>query len=147
MEKDWGQEEKGMTEDEMVGWHNGLNGHEIEWTPGVGDGQGDLVCCHIWGHKESDTTERLKWTDWICKILHISEFWSLKVYTIPSVLIIFNLAKVQEFSQVWIPLLLLYIQNIFLNEVYTNLKVVLSQSPLLALLKLLSLLIFDNSKK
>ena len=52
--KDWGQEEKGTTEDEMAGWHYPLNGHEFEWTPGVGDGQGSLVCC-----KESGTTERL----------------------------------------------------------------------------------------
>ena len=48
-----------MTEDEMIGWHHRLNGHEFEWAPGVGDGQGGLVCCSPWGHKESDTTERL----------------------------------------------------------------------------------------
>ena len=57
--RDWGQEEKGTTEDEMAGWHHWLNGHESEWTPGVGDGQGGLVCCNSWGRKESDTTERL----------------------------------------------------------------------------------------
>ena len=57
--KDWGQEEKGMTEDEMVGWHHRLNGHEFEQAPGVGDGQGSLACCSPWGHKESDTTEWL----------------------------------------------------------------------------------------
>ena len=60
--RDWGQEEKGMTEDEMAGWHHRLDGHEFEWTPGVGDGQGGLVCCNSWGCKESDTTERLNWT-------------------------------------------------------------------------------------
>ena len=59
--KDWGQEEKGTTEDEMVGWHHRLNGHGFGWTPGVGDGQGGLVCCSSWGHKESDTTKRLNW--------------------------------------------------------------------------------------
>ena len=59
---DWGQEEKGTTEDEIVGWHHRLNGHEFGWTLGVGDGQGGLVCCGSWGHKESDTTERLNWT-------------------------------------------------------------------------------------
>ena len=59
--KDWGQEEKGMTEDEMVGWYHWLNGHEFEWAMGVGDGQGNLVCCNPWGRKESDTTERLNW--------------------------------------------------------------------------------------
>ena len=59
--RDWGQEEKGTTEDEMVGWHHWLDGHEFGWTPGAGDGQGGLVCCGSWGHKESDTTERLNW--------------------------------------------------------------------------------------
>ena len=57
--RDWGQEEKGMTEDEMAGWHHRLNGHEFESTPGVGDGQGGLACCDSRGRKESDTTERL----------------------------------------------------------------------------------------
>ena len=61
--KDWRQEEKGMTEDEMVEWHHRLNGHEFEWTLGVGDGQGGLACCSPRGRKESDTTERLNWTE------------------------------------------------------------------------------------
>ena len=61
--RDWGQEEKGMTEDEMAGGHHGLDGREFEWTPGFGDGQGGLACFNSWGHKESDTTERLKWTE------------------------------------------------------------------------------------
>ena len=61
--KDWRQEEKGMSQDEMVGWHLWLNGHEFEWTPGVGDGQGGLACCSPWGPKESDTTEQLNWTE------------------------------------------------------------------------------------
>ena len=61
--RDWGQEEKGMTEDEMAGWHHWLNGRESEWTPGVGDGQGGLVCCDSWGCKESDTNEWLNWTE------------------------------------------------------------------------------------
>ena len=60
--KDWGQEEKGMTEDEMAGWHHWLDGCEYKWTLGVGDGQGDLVCCDSWGHKELDTTEWLNWS-------------------------------------------------------------------------------------
>ena len=60
--KDWGQEEKGTTEDEMVGWHHWLDGHGFGWTPGVGDGQGGLVCCGSWGRKESDMTKRLNWT-------------------------------------------------------------------------------------
>ena len=61
--KDWRWEEKGMTEYEMVGWHHRLNGHEFEETLGVGNGQGGLACCSPWGHKESDTTEWLNWTD------------------------------------------------------------------------------------
>ena len=63
--KDWRLEEKGMTEDKMVGWHHQLNGHEFESTLGVGDGQGGLVCCSPWGCKKLDTTEQLNWTeDW-----------------------------------------------------------------------------------
>ena len=63
--KDWGQEEKGTTEDEMVGWHHQLNGHGFGWTLGVGDGQGGLVCYGSWGCKESDRTEQLNWTECI----------------------------------------------------------------------------------
>ena len=62
--KDWRQE-KGTTEDEMVGWHHRLNGHEFEQAPGVGDGQGSLMCCSPWGCKESDKTEGLNWT--VCR--------------------------------------------------------------------------------
>ena len=51
-----------MTEDKIVGWHHQLNEHGFGWTPGVGDGQGGLACCSPWGHKESDTSERLNWT-------------------------------------------------------------------------------------
>ena len=68
--RDWGQEEKGTTEDEMAGRHHWLDAHEFEWTLGVGDGQGGLMCCDSWGHKESDTTERLNWTE------HIKNFSS-----------------------------------------------------------------------
>ena len=76
--KDWGQEEKGTTEDEVVGWHHQLDGHEFGWTMGVGDGQGGLACCSSWGHKESDTTERLNWTEpnWLfvaCEVRHAAE--------------------------------------------------------------------------
>ena len=60
---DWGQEEKGMTKDEMAGWHHGLDGRESEWTPGDGDGQGGLACCDSWGCKESETTQQLNWTE------------------------------------------------------------------------------------
>ena len=61
--RDWGQEEKGTTKDEMAGWHHRLDGHEFEWTLGVGDGQGSLVCCSSWDHKELDVTEWLNWTE------------------------------------------------------------------------------------
>ena len=61
--KDWGQEKKGTTEDETVGCHHQLNGHGFGWPLGVGDGQGGLVCCSPWGHKESDMTEQLNWTE------------------------------------------------------------------------------------
>ena len=64
--RDWGQEEKETTEDEMAGWHHWLDGRESQWTPAVGDGQGGLVCCDSWGRKESDTTEQLNWTEPLC---------------------------------------------------------------------------------
>ena len=60
--RDWGQEKKGTTEDEMAGWHHWLNGREFEWTPGTGYGQVGLACCDSWGRKESNTNERLNWT-------------------------------------------------------------------------------------
>ena len=65
--KDWRQEEKGTTEDEMVGWHRWLDGPEFEQALGVGDGQGSLVCCSPWGRKESDMSKRLNWTEWDCE--------------------------------------------------------------------------------
>ena len=64
--KDWGQEEKGTTEDEMAGWHHRFNGHGFGWTPGFGDGQGGLACCGSWGHKETELT------DWLMVV--ISDF-------------------------------------------------------------------------
>ena len=70
--RDWGQEEKGTTEDEMAGWHHWLDECESEWTPGVGDGQGGLACCNSWGRKESDTTEWLIWSDLILYLMKMS---------------------------------------------------------------------------
>ena len=61
--KDWGQEEKGTTDDEIVGWHHRLNGHGFGWTPRIGDGQGGPASCGSWGRKESDMTEWLNWTE------------------------------------------------------------------------------------
>ena len=74
--KNWGQDEKGTTEDEMVGWHHWLNGHRFGWTLGVGDAQGGLACCGSWGCKQLDATERLNWywTDW--------GLTPIKIYTI-----------------------------------------------------------------
>ena len=69
--RDWGQEEKGMTENEMAGWPHWLDDCESKWTPGVGDGQGGLVCCDSWGLKELDTTEPLTELNWIIKELYI----------------------------------------------------------------------------
>ena len=71
--RDWGQEEKGTTEDEMAGWHHWLDGHESEWTLGIGDGQGGLACCDSWGRKESDMTEWLIWSDliWISVVTYL----------------------------------------------------------------------------
>ena len=68
--KDWRWEEKGTTEDEIVGWPHWLNGHEFEQAPGDGKGRGSLVCCSPWGRKESDTTEWLNWTDGPIKLTH-----------------------------------------------------------------------------
>ena len=75
--KDWGQEEKGTTEDEMAGWHHRLNGLKFESTPGVGDGQGGLACCSPWDCKESDTTERLTWTESLGNTSYISSGYQL----------------------------------------------------------------------
>ena len=75
--RDWGQEEKGMAEGEMIGWHHRLNGHEFGWTPGVGDGQGGLECCSSRSRKELDTTEQLNWTKecLLCKMVPVLQVY------------------------------------------------------------------------
>ena len=78
--EDWGWEEKGTTEDEMVGWHHQHSGHGFGWPPGVVDGQGGLVCCGSWSHKESDTTE---WLNWIKSKL-LTNFITLTSWVIMS---------------------------------------------------------------
>ena len=70
--KDWRQEEKGTTEDEMVGWHRWLDGHEFGQPPGLGDGQGSLACCSPQGCRESDTTEKLNWIAFFYVTKHLS---------------------------------------------------------------------------
>ena len=90
--KDWVQEEKGVTEDEMVGWHHWLYGHEFEQAPGVGDGQGSLVCCSSWCCKELDTTEQLNWlklekySTYMCKAYYpfLKSVWILGPLPITS---------------------------------------------------------------
>ena len=86
--RDWGQEEKGTTEDEMAGQHHWLDRRESEWTPGDGDGQGGLACCNSWGRKEPDTTEQLNWTElnWRCAfglfpVCSKSHCWDILVHT------------------------------------------------------------------
>ena len=79
--KDWRQEKKRKTEDEMVGWHYQLSGHEFEQTLGVGDGQGGLACCSPWGRKESDVTEWLNWYwTWSCACVCIYIFLNVRRY-------------------------------------------------------------------
>ena len=73
--KDWRQEEKGTTEDKMVGWHHWLNGYEFEQVPGVGDGQGSRACCSPSGRKELDITEWLSWTELKIYLLNDPEFF------------------------------------------------------------------------
>ena len=82
--RDWGQEQKGTTEDEMAGWHHRLDGRAFEWTPGVGDGQGGLVCCDSWGQKESDMTEWLNRTEgmfYFCSHV-VSLFFSTSIWVL-----------------------------------------------------------------
>ena len=81
--KGWRQEEEGTTEDEMLGWHHQLNGHESEQDPGAGDGQGSLVCCSLWGCKELDMTEWLNWTELKVKVLILTIILLKKAHKIP----------------------------------------------------------------
>ena len=88
--KDWRQEEKGMTEDKMVGWHHRLDGYEFEQALGIDEGQGSLVCCTPWGHKKWGLNEQLNWTDSWLKISTVSSLTnclhrdlSLYLFTIP----------------------------------------------------------------
>ena len=105
--KDWRQEKKGTTEDEMVEWHYWLNGHAFEQVLGVGDGQGSLACCSPWGRKELDTTElnRTDWTElsinYIESILYISQNRPHDIVTLASS----GIHLISE-QQLWSPLTL-----------------------------------------
>ena len=107
--RDWGQEEKGTTEDEMAEWHHWLDGHESGWTPGVDDGQGGLGCCVSWGHKESDTTERLNWTElnwYLYSFLYgfcvsITGFWFMVTMVFISDCIIFKIISFKSPNHLW----------------------------------------------
>ena len=78
--REWGQEEKGTTEHEMAGWHHWFDGHESEWSLGVGDGQGGLVCCDSWVRKQSDMTEQLNCTELIPKYFIFSLQWWMELF-------------------------------------------------------------------
>ena len=101
-EKDWRQEEKGTTEDEVVGWHHRLNGHGFGWTLGVDDGQGGLACCSSWGRKESDTTEWLNWTEprntaTLLELSYHLKYWTLPVLKVAVFLMTFCLSLDDSF--------------------------------------------------
>ena len=93
--RDWGHQEKGTTKDEMAGWHHGLDERESEWIPGDGDGRGGLACCDSWGRKESDTTERLNWTELMGLDAMILVFWMLSfkpAFSLSSFTVIKNMS-------------------------------------------------------
>ena len=107
--KDWGQEEKGTIEDEMVGWHHWLNGHGFEWTLGVGVGQGGLACCGSWSCKELGMTEWLNWTElkwvkcqYLCKLLLLpeekSKLLNIKILSFSKLHIYFMPVNTVQFS-------------------------------------------------
>ena len=93
--RDWGQEEKGTTEDEMAGCHHWLDGRESEWTPGVCDGQGG----NSWGREESDTTEQLNWTEYIqkCNLILISPLHLFLFFLLVSSFSLYSILRIAGF--------------------------------------------------
>ena len=89
--RDWGQEEKGTTEDEVAGWHHRLDGREFGWTPGVSDGQGGLVCCNSLGCKELHTTEWMNWTELTWYVIDVTICIFCIVYVITDFYTFFSL--------------------------------------------------------
>ena len=106
--KDWRWEEKGMTEDEMAGWRHRLSGHEFQQALGVGGGQGGLACCSSWGHKESDMTEWLKWTEdsyvWLIAGETMNEILSGLLYSFHYC----PYKNCKTLPALWFPLILLF---------------------------------------
>ena len=123
--RDWGQEEKRTTEDEMAGWHHWLDGRESEWTPGAGDGQGGLACCDSWGCKESDTSEQLNWTDTLLYLRWITNVQPMELFSVmcwPG--------WEQGFGENgymhlygWVPLLFTWNCHIVVNRLYPQYKI------------------------
>ena len=118
--RDWEQEEKVTREDEMTGWHHWLDGRESEWTLGVGDGQGGLACCNSWGHKESDTNERLNWSElnwtWRCNWVCIGNYL-IRVQSFKLIPFGFKFCILCSFFPLWFILLLSWKLVSFLNYV------------------------------
>jgi len=131
--RDWGQEEKGMTEDEMAGWHHWLYGRESEWTPGVGDGQGGMACCDSWGRKESDTTEQLNWTEGGFTMLwyfFCATKWVNCMYTyIPSLLDPLPISPLYVTTEPWAEFPVWYIRFSLAICFTHDLHICQSQSP------------------
>ena len=139
----WGQEEKGMTEDEMAGSHHRLDGHEFEWTLGVGDGQGGLACCDSWGRKELDTTVRLNWTElYICSLplessSHLPPFstppscYRAPVW-VPESYSKFPLAIYFTYVNVYKAFSVLFVKNIYLSLTAVLILVVVTCSQVVA---------------
>ena len=117
-------------------WHHWLDGRESEWTPGVGDGQGGLVCCDSWGHKESDTTERLNWTDWtspfysgIIKMWHCIAFYDIEsdflwgFYASSCLCRMFHILDLSKFLFIIRSRLILFWWKYYIDDVYLIKKV------------------------
>ena len=118
--KNWRQEEKGATEDGMLGWHHWLKGHEFDQAPGVDDGQGSLACCSPWGHKESDLTEWLTWTEIVeqkitlCVIQYTSTSMCIvAVFTIAMIWKQFEIPSIDEWiKKIWTSQMALVVKNL-----------------------------------
>ena len=106
-------------QDEMAGWHHQLDGHEFEWTPGVGNGQGGLACCNSWARKELDTTERLNWTELNLQLWHFLHFF------LPPFIIVVNW-KIASFRESWFIFFPLKIASLVLWTIW---GAVISDSP------------------